>query len=448
MLYDTSLNPLLTIPIYGYGDAPVATLSPSIGSVISTGSVVTSNPYQVALDGAGNMYVGNYTGKNVVKIPAGGGAATVLNLRAPDSIVLQNITGVAVDGAGNLFIGDHQNSRILVMTPGGVISVLAINGLSPSLGFPTALSFDNAGNLYIADFTSARIVEVSSLVVAGSSSSGRGTVIGTGSYAFTGSTLTGLTVDSQGNIYAAARTQNNSSILKITASGVVSTVAIPGNITPAISNPQGVAVDGMGNLYIVDTANSRIVKITTAGVASILRLSGLPSPSSLSSLLFGVTVDPSGNLYIPDWTNNRLVFVNVSGAALNFASTNIGSTSSDSPQVATVTNFGNQPLVFSAAPTFTADFTENGSDTNPCSSSTSLSAGTSCDVAIRVQLDAEEPQSGRSSADSICHCAAASAPCPPRGGGETEVAEESLLVARIARGGAVFFLLRAGALLG
>ncbi len=384
VLFDgaTPPNAILTVPLYGWGDSPIAALSPNTGTVISTGGLALSNPYQVALDGSGNMYVGDYTGKNVTKIPAGGGAATQVALGTPGSTAVQNITGVAVDEAGNLFIGDHQNSRILVVTPSGIVSVLSINGLSPSLGFPTALAFDGAGNLYIADFTNGRIVRVSTLVVAGSTSSGVGTVIGSGSYSFTGSTLTGLTVDSQGNIYAAARTQNDSSIIEITNAGVASELSFPG-ITPAIGNPQGVAVDAMGNIYVVDTANSRIVELTTTGVASALSISVLPPPSTLSSLVFGVTADSSGNLYIPDWTNNRIVFVNVSGSALSFLGTKVGLISTDSPKTATVTNLGNQPLVFSANPTFTANFSQPTGSSNQCLSSTSLSSGTACNVSVQ-----------------------------------------------------------------
>ncbi len=384
VLFDgaTPPNAILTVPLYGWGDSPIAALSPNTGTVISTGGLALSNPYQVALDGTGNIYVGDYTGKNVTKIPAGGGAATLVALGTPGSTAVQNITGVAVDEAGNLFIGDHQNSRILVVTPSGIVSVLSINGLSPSLGFPVALAFDGAGNLYIADFTNSRIVRVSTLVVAGSTSSGLGTVIGTGAFSFTGSTLTGLTVDSQGNIYTAARTQNNSSIIEITNAGVASELSLPG-ITPAISNPQGVAVDAMGNIYVVDTANSRIVELTTAGVASAISISGLSAPSTLSSLVFGVTSDSSGNLYIPDWTNNRIVFVNVSGSALSFLGTKVGLISSDSPKTSTVTNLGNQPLVFSANPTFTANFSQPTGGSNQCLSSTSLTPGTACDVSVQ-----------------------------------------------------------------
>jgi hypothetical protein len=88
--------------------------------------------------------------------------------------------------------------------------------------------------------------------------------------------------------------------------------------------------------------------------------------------------------------------VNVSSSALNFAGTNVGSTSSDSPQMATVTNIGNLPLVFSANPTYTADFIANGSDSNPCTSETSLSAGMLCDVSVKFT-----PQSAGSLNESI-----------------------------------------------
>jgi sugar lactone lactonase YvrE len=371
--------PILTVPIYGTGDAPLAALAPNTGTVVSTGGVTLSGPFNLALDGAGNMYVGDYIGSNVTWIPAGGGAATVVALGTPGSIPADEITGVAVDGAGNLFIGDYFNSRILVVTPGGVVSVLSISGLSPALGHPVALALDAAGNLYIADYTNGQIVRVSGLVVVGSTSSGQGEAIATGTFSFAEDTLTGLTVDAQGNIYAAA--QNYSSVVKVTATGEASELSFPG-VTPAISDPQGVAVDAMGNVYVVDadTNSSRIVRLTTAGVASVLGIGGLPAPSSLGSEGFGVTLDPSGNLYIPDFINNRIVFVNVSTAVLAFPNTDVGSASS--PQAATVANLGDLPLIFATVPNYTVNFSEDGGDENLCALSTSLAAGTLCDVSV------------------------------------------------------------------
>ena len=374
---------LLTVPLYGFSDAPLAALSPSNATLISSGEVVNELPFQLALDGAGNIYVGNYVeggdSPEVVKIPAGGGAASAVST---GSVGLgSSITGVALDGAGNLFIADYYNDQIVVVTPGGVASVLAITGLSPALGEPAELAFDGAGNLYIADLEpNSRIVKISSLAVAGSTSSGLGQVVNTGSYSFAGGSVTGVGVSSNGTVYIAGRTSNQSNVVQVTAAGVASLLNASG---VTFSNPQGAFVDAMGNVYIEDAGNSRVVKITTAGVASVVAIQGLTSPATLASG-YGVTADASGNLYIPDWTNNRIVFVNVSGASLTFASTNVGSTSSDSPQTATVTNLGNQPLVLSANPTFTANFSQpTGSSDRNLLSSTSLTAGTVCDVSLQ-----------------------------------------------------------------
>ena len=339
VLYDAEMNPILTLPLYGWGDSPVAVLAPNTGTKISAGEVALNFPFQIALDGAGNIYDAN-DGGNLVKIPAGGGSASVVSLSG--YTFGSEVTGVALDGAGNLFISDHVNSRILVVTPGGVASVLSINGLASALGFPTALAFDGAGNLYISDYANGRVVEVSTLVVAGSTSTGMGTVIGTGSYTTSAEGITGVAVDSMGNIYIpdGYAGTDPSRIIKVTATGVVSLLT-PTGIT--FTHPRGVSVDGMGNIYVADGGNNRIVEITTAGMASVLAINSLPTPATLGSP-FGVTVDPSGNLYIPDSGNNRILFVNVSGTALTFPITAKGATSP--AQTATVTNLGNQALDF------------------------------------------------------------------------------------------------------
>ena len=375
VLYDENNNPVITVPLYGFGDAPVAALAPNTGTVISSGAVALNFPFQVALDGAGNIYDAN-DGGNVVEIPAGGGTASMVS---PTGLTFgQEVDGVALDGAGNLFVSDHLNNRIIVITPGGVASVLAISGLATALGHPTGLTFDAAGNLYISDYTNGRVVEVSCLLVAGTTSKGIGTVIATKGYTTTSLGITGVAVDSMGNIYIPDGYAGGdpSRVIKVTAAGATSLLTATG-IT--FSQPRGVAADGMGNLYVNDGGNNRIVEITTAGVASVLALNSLPTPATLGSP-FGITVDPFGNLYIPDSGNNRILFSHVSVSALTFPSTATGATSA--AKTATVTNLGNQPLVFSINPTYTADFSNSSSDENPCTSSTSLLAGTACDVAV------------------------------------------------------------------
>lgn len=99
--------------------------------------------------------------------------------------------------------------------------------------------------------------------------------------------------------------------------------------------------------------------------------------------MYGITADNSGNVYIPDWTNNRIVYSSVAGSRLTFASTKQGFTSTDSPKTSTVTNLGNQPLVFAADPAFTADFSQPTGSTNQCLSGTSLAPGAVCNVSLQ-----------------------------------------------------------------
>jgi DNA-binding beta-propeller fold protein YncE len=374
VLYDENNSPIITVPLYGFGDASLAVLAPNTGTVVSTGGVALNFPFQIALDGAGNIYDAN-DGGNVVKIPAGGGTASVVS---PSGYTFgQEVDGVALDGAGNLYISDHLNNRIIVITPGGVASVLTISGLATALGHPTGLAFDAAGNLYISDYSNGRVVEVSCLLVAGSTSRGIGTVIATRGYTTTSLGITGVAVDSKGNIYIPdGYAADPSRVIKVTAAGATSLLT-PTGIT--FSRPEGVTADGMDNLYIADGGNNRIVEITTAGVASVLAFGSLPTPTTLGSP-FGITVDPFGNLYIPDSGNGRILFSNVLGSALTFPSTATGATSAAKTE--TVTNLGNQPLVFSTNPTYTANFSNYSSDQNPCTSSTSLLAGTRCDVSV------------------------------------------------------------------
>src|SRR5581483_4551561 len=164
-------------------------------------------------------------------------------------------------------------------------------------------------------------------------------------------------------------------IVKVAPSGAASLVSVAGL---TLSNPQGVATDGNGNLYIADSGHRRLVQVTAGGTASVVQTPG----QTIGTIMYGVTADASGNVFAVDWSNNRVMKVNVSGSALSFANTRIGATSSDSPKTATVTNLGNEALTFSANPSYTADFSENASDPNLCTSSTSLEPGEVCDVSV------------------------------------------------------------------
>ena len=195
-----------------------------------------------------------------------------------------NPTRVAVDGAGNVYVADLSNHRIRKITTSGVVSTLAGSGTSgytdgtgtsAQFNSPTGVAVDGAGNVYVADQGNHRIRKITtSGVVSTLAGSTYGYTDGTGTSAKFYNPI-GVAVDGAGNVYVAD--QGNHRIRKITESGVVSTLAgstygyTDGTGTSAkFAYPFGVAVDGAGNVYVADYNNHRIRKITASGVVSTL----------------------------------------------------------------------------------------------------------------------------------------------------------------------------------
>jgi sugar lactone lactonase YvrE len=149
---------------------------------------------------------------------------------------------------------------------------------SASLGSPSGVAVDASANLYIADFSS-RVRKVSS-------SGTITTVAGDGKQGFSGdggpatsaslNNPNGIAVDASGNLFI-ADTDNNR-IRKVSASGVISSVAGNGNAgfsgdggeatAASLNQPRGVAVDSSGNLFIADASNSLIRKLSPNGIIS------------------------------------------------------------------------------------------------------------------------------------------------------------------------------------
>lgn len=227
---------------------------------------------------------------------------------------------VAVDGAGNVYIADTSNHRVRrVDASSGVITTVAgstarctVHGdfgpaTAAGLCYPSGLALDREGNLYIADTGSDRVRKVSA-------ATGIITrVVGTGGPGFSGdggpavaAELWGpsdLAIDADGNLFI-ADTHNHRVRKVVAASGIITTVAgigtagSAGNGTPAVTAqlqaPVGVGLDRRGNLFIAEWGGTSLRRVGADGV--ITAVSGtfpLVAPRR-------ITVDAHGNVYVAD----------------------------------------------------------------------------------------------------------------------------------------------------
>jgi sugar lactone lactonase YvrE len=200
-------------------------------------------------------------------------------------------TNVRLDGTGNLFVADFNNNTIRKVTPSGLVTTMAgtagqpgsadgTNGAARFNG-PNDVVLDSADNLYVADFNNNTIRKVTPIgtnwvvtTLAGCATCQVGSADGTNSAARFNQP-NDVALDSAGNLYVAD--YGNSTIRKLTPVGpnwVVTTLAglagTPGsadgtNSAARFYNPGGVAVDSTGNLYVGDTGNSTIRKLTPVG---------------------------------------------------------------------------------------------------------------------------------------------------------------------------------------
>ena len=206
--------------------------------------------------------------------------------------------------------------------------------------FPTSVAFDSAGNLYVTEGYSARVRKVTPAgaitFVAGTGSPGFGGDGGPATSAQLRNPFD-IAVDAGDNLYIADA--GNSRIRKISADGLISTVA--GSGTPGFSgdggpavraqlnNPRGVTLDTKGNLYISDTGNSRIRKVTPTGVISTIAGSGnrIPrnlgdnGPASEATLRspYGIVVDATGNLSFAEPGASRVRKIDPNGTITTVA---------------------------------------------------------------------------------------------------------------------------------
>lgn len=263
--------------------------------------------------------------------------------------------GTAEDANGEVFIADSGDNVVREVTKAGVINRIAGTGTAglgkgssaahSALDHPQNVVVDAQGDVFISDTYNNRVVEVTSkgkvTTVAGSGVAGYS---GDGGRAASAklNEPTGLALDAKGNLYIADSANNVIRRVDV-KTGIITTVAgdyaadkasdglggFSGDGGPATSarldDPQGVALDGAGDLFIADTFNNAIREVTPTGTISTVvnsapaaggspaaggETSGGAATASKLNTPYGVGVDQStDDLYIADTTNSKIAEV-------------------------------------------------------------------------------------------------------------------------------------------
>ncbi len=308
--------------IQGTGIAPEINFPPGTQALVAGPAAPFSltNPFDVAVDASGNVYVADFNNNAVYMETLSAGSYTQSTVASG----LSSPEAIAVDGAGSVYIVDSGNNQILKETPSA--GSWTQSTVATGLDFPTGVAVDGYGNVYFSSFNDGAVYL---------------DTLAQGVYTQT-TVVTGLNqprkvaVDASGNVYIADT--GNSRVVLETLSGSGYTQSTIGS---GLLYPYGVAIAPSGDVLIADTVNHRILEETPSGgsyTQSVVQSGMTP---------YGVQMDGQGTLYVPD-ANSASVWeiVSTQPPSLSFAPTNVGATSSDSPQTVTAKNAGNASLNF------------------------------------------------------------------------------------------------------
>jgi hypothetical protein len=297
-------------------------------------AVPVTTPYGIVSTIAGDGWAGYY---------GDGGPAAKAELHNPN--------GIALDSEGNIYIADTENQVVRkIAASTGLISTYAGTAeggyagdkgpaIEALLYYPVAVAVDAAGNLYIADSGNnviRRVDKTGIITTFAGNGYGSGPERGCG---FSGDrgpadkaelcSPQGVAADGEDNVYISD--SGNNVVRKVQGgTGVITTVAGGGPMNPGpagspatmvfLGEPVGIAVDGLGNLFIAEYAGCLVTKVNIkTGILTVAagthpnqseygycEYSEPGKPAIESPLLepTGVTVDEAGNLYIAEALNN------------------------------------------------------------------------------------------------------------------------------------------------
>jgi trimeric autotransporter adhesin len=317
--------------------------------------------------------IATVAGNGTTGYSGNGGPAIAAQLNQPSCAV--------ADSAGNLYIGDVETNTIRKVAAGtGTISLYAGNGVpaysgdggpavSASMFAPTGCVLDSTGNLYVAEAGNniVREIAASTGIITTVAGNGAGDGCSSGSFSGDGGPATkaelycpyGVAIDASGDLFISD--SDNQRVREVNArTGVITTIAGNGTYgysgnggaaTDAmIGNPQQLALDSSGNLYIVEQGKCVIAKVnlstgiisTVAGngtigtgvtsTGSVVKGDGGPATMAQLSLPQGVALDPAGNIFIADSGSQRVRKVDAStGVITTVVGTTLGYSGNGGP---------------------------------------------------------------------------------------------------------------------
>ncbi|HUA19236.1 MAG TPA: IPT/TIG domain-containing protein [Bryobacteraceae bacterium] len=337
-------------------------------------SAVLSQPEGIAVDRLGNIYVADAEDNRVRRISPGGTIQTVAGTGVAgfagdggpaNAALLNQPYGLAVDAAGNLYIADLGNARVREITASGTIQTVAGGGGTPPAGIanggpatsaqmlqPRNVAVDSTGSLYISDFGANRVYRVTGGTLVALAGTGDAGIAGDGGPALAAqlNAPAGLAADSQGALYIAD--SGNNCVRKV-VNGMIGTIYNvpsptgltmdnPGNLYVAsatyvgtlsqplagIASARDIAADTAGNLYVstgpfVIEANADGDSFTIAGSGASRYFGGDGGPATNARLYTpsGIVVDTDGTAYIADTANNRIRKITPGGLISTLAGT-------------------------------------------------------------------------------------------------------------------------------
>ena len=319
--YGIAVDPAGNLYIADLGNNRIRKVSPNgIIATFPPSPLTLTAPRNVALDAAGDLYIAEFGGNRVLRVDprfvvtvvagigvagfdAESASATGTRINAP--------AGMFIDSAGTLYFADSGNNRIRKVAAGVLTTVLggaSDNTKNPAqLYLPTAVILDSAGDMWVADSGNSRVRKLVQNTITDVTGNGHD-----------------LAFDPSGNILEVdggklQRLMPNNTLVTIIG-GVSFNFHGDGGpaANAALNQPTGIAVDAAGNLWIADFGNYRIRKVTANGFISTV------AGNSLSDALqtpTAIALDSAGTLYIADRAMNVIRRLPVNGALQTFAGT-------------------------------------------------------------------------------------------------------------------------------